>query len=216
MSQIKITKDGSHTLYHEKLDEHYHSVNGAIQESNHVFIKAGLSKIKQQEISILEIGFGTGLNAFLTVLESSKSKLKINYTSIELHPVEESVYTQLNYPSILGNKNLFLKLHKTTWNNWNEITDLFHLKKINKDLRIIQLYDFFDLVYFDAFSPKVQPELWAKDVFQKITTRMNKSAILTTYSAKGDVKRTLVNCGLKVEKISGPPGKMEMIRAFRL
>ena len=215
MNQIVVTEDGSHTIYNEELEEHYHSINGAIQESNHVFINAGLKSLSKKELSILEIGFGTGLNAFLTLLESIKTNQKINYTSVERYPLNKNVYHRLNYHNILGEKELFLKLHEVAWNEHQKINKCFCLKKLKDDLQNITFDSFFDLVYFDAFSPKVQPELWTIGIFRKISNHMKPGAILTSYSAKGEVKRTLEACGFKVERIPGPPGKREMIRGIK-
>ncbi|NOZ46648.1 MAG: tRNA (5-methylaminomethyl-2-thiouridine)(34)-methyltransferase MnmD [Chlorobi bacterium] len=215
MNKIILTGDNSHTLYNQQFGEHYHSTNGAVQESVHVFINAGLKTIQKKEISILEIGFGTGLNAFLTLLESKKTKQKIKYTTLELHPVKQEEINKLNYVDILGNKEEFMKLHSVEWDKWQIINSIFKLKKLEVNLKYFTPNDNYDLVYFDAFSAKAQPDLWGYAIFRAIVNAMNTNAVLTTYSAKGIVRRTLIECGLKVERIPGPPGKREMIRAIK-
>ena len=217
--QIIKTKDGSHTLFVPELNEHYHSIYGAVQESMHIFIDACFRYQNNNlgEIDVLEIGFGTGLNALLTFVESKKSKQTINYTSIEAFPLEKEVYENINYPGIIQNKNLnpiFLKMHEAEWDKFKKISENFNLKKIHQKLEDIVLPKYkYDRVYFDAFSPDVQPGLWTENIFKKIAYSMKKKGILTTYSAKGKVKRALNASGFTVENISGPPGKREITRA---
>ncbi len=215
MTKIVITEDGSHTLYNADIGEHYHSIHGAIQESKHVFIEAGLSALKNQNISILEIGFGTGLNTFLTIIEAIKKQLTIEYTGVELYPISKEDVYSLNYHSMLNHKDLFYKIHETEWNKKLEITDNYNMQKTKVDILKMELKNKFDLVYFDAFAPKFQPELWSQEVFLKIANQMNTDAILTTYSAQGQVRRNLESVGLSVERIPGPPGKREMLRAIK-
>jgi tRNA U34 5-methylaminomethyl-2-thiouridine-forming methyltransferase MnmC len=215
MPELIITKDGSHTLYNASLDEHYHSIHGAIQESMHVFIEAGLKQLSKTRINILEFGFGTGLNAFLTLLESQQSNKTITYTTIELYPVSIKTTLELNYSDQLSNKKEFEKLHQVDWESWQDITSFFKILKRKADIQEVEYSDQYDLVYFDAFSPVVQPELWTQNIFDRIFRQLNKGAILTTYSAKGSVRKSLQNCGFTVERIPGPPGKREMIRALK-
>jgi tRNA U34 5-methylaminomethyl-2-thiouridine-forming methyltransferase MnmC len=216
LSGIIKTSDGSNTLYNEKYNEHYHSINGAIQESVHVFIESGFKQVKKQNISILEIGFGTGLNCFLTYIESKQREKQINYTAIELYPITEFEIKALNYGSLLQHEDFYTAMHACQWNEWQNLSSAFKLLKLKVDIRDLCLNDKFDLVYFDAFSPNVQPELWTKEVFSNIHASLNPGGILTTYSAKGDVRRTLDKCTFKVERIPGPPGKREMIRAIKV
>jgi tRNA U34 5-methylaminomethyl-2-thiouridine-forming methyltransferase MnmC len=217
--EIIITEDGSHSLFVPEIDEHYHSLHGAIQESQHVYINAGMRHLKKEEKVIFEVGFGTGLNAFLTLLEIAESNEKINYYTIEKYPLSENEYKQLNYPELLNNKEKanFEKLHLSLWDETVEITPRFFIQKINTDLRDIILdgYPFFDLIYFDAFAPNKQPDLWDLSIYNKLYNHMNAGGIFVTYCAKGKVRRELQQCGFKVERIAGPPGKFEMIRAIK-
>ena len=213
-----ITSDGSHSLHSAQLNESYHSVHGAVSESIHIFIEAGLNKILEtkNEINILEVGFGTGLNAFLTRFFGEEKNAKISYQGIEAFPVKENIYTQLNYPQILNktDNQYFLDLHLSPWNEWIEISTNFRLlKHLSPISEAILPESFFDLVYFDAFAPQFQPEMWTKEVFEKLWMSMKEDAILTTYCCKGEVKRTLQSVGFSIEKLPGPKGKREMLRA---
>ena len=218
--ELKITEDGSHTLFIPSLDETYHSSHGAIQESMHVFIAAGLKYIKNKEIKILEVGFGTGLNAFLTLLEANKSETSINYTSLEAFPLEMSLVKQLNYTSELkldGNVvALYNRLHEVEWESVQHITNEFKLKKLKIKLERFEASEKFDVIYFDAFAPQVQPEMWTVNVFEKMYNCLNNNGVLVTYCAKGIVKRALKEVGFKIESIPGPPGKREMTRAHKI
>ncbi|HIA36738.1 MAG TPA: SAM-dependent methyltransferase [Flavobacteriales bacterium] len=216
MFKIITTKDGSDTLYNPELDEHYHSINGAIQESKHVFINAGFKEIRKNELSVLEVGFGTGLNALLTLKECGLLENKIQYTAVELFPLTHEVIQKLNYDDIIGEADSFHKMHSCAWNTWVDINDQFLLKKLKVDLRTMHFQDKYDLVYFDAFSPQKQPALWTGEIFDKIVSACNEDAVFTTYSAKGSVRRGLQKAGFYVERIPGPPGKREMIRARRV
>ena len=211
--QIQKTEDGSQTLYSEKYKEHYHSIFGAKNESQHIFIEAGLKIIDKPEISIFEMGFGTGLNALLSANEAIKSKLTIKYFCIEKHPVLESIYKNLDYVS--EQKSLFKKLHEAEWNKLEEILPNFHLFKHKGDILDYIHQNKYDLVYYDAFSPDIQPDLWSKDIFKSIYNQMNKGGILMTYSVKGVVKRALKSVGFAIEKIPGPKGKREILRAVK-
>ncbi len=216
--ELQVTSDGSHTLYMPDMDEHYHSVNGAIQESEHVFIEAGLHRLPKKEIRVLEIGFGTGLNAFLTLLDSMQTDRHITYYSMELYPLDIALVQNLNYVKVLcaGEEDLFMALHEAPWNQSASITPNFTLHKMKGDCNQAELPNEIDLVYFDAFAPDKQPEMWNQELFNKLYFRMNAGGILTTYCAKGAVRRTMKESGFSVERIPGPPGKREMLRATKL
>ena len=224
--EFKITADGSHTLYVEALDETYHSKHGAIQEAVHVFIEAGLKHLDKTQINVLEIGFGTGLNAFLTLLEAEKtyfdklSMTKINYTGIEAFPLEQEIIEELNYTAELKStdkeKQLFKQLHKVEWEGHQKITDNFSLNKTKVELNQFETSEQFDVIYFDAFGPRVQPEMWTETIFKNLYSCLADGGILVTYCAKGSVKRTLKAVGFEVESLPGPPGTREMTRAIKL
>lgn len=217
MPEIVITKDGSHTIYVQSLDEHFHSVYGAITESRHVFIEAGLNQFKNKHIRILEMGFGTGLNSLLTLAETNGTDTPIHYTGIEKYPLENTIIESLNYELIIDPtlKGMFKRIHDCSWQKDVLIKPDYILKKIQCDMHEIELTNEFDLVYFDAFAPEKQPELWTVDLFRKIFLSMKSQSILTTYSSKGMVRRNLKAAGFQVEKIPGPLGKREMTRAFK-
>jgi len=214
--QIQITEDGSHTLYVPEWDEHYHSVHGAIQEAKHIYLDAAFEYNKKSPVHILEIGFGTGLNAYLTLIHAQKMNREVHYHSIELYPIEKENLQKLNYPDQIDypHKDLFYKLHDALWNTSQEITPGFHLHKILGDLTTYNFEDTYDIVYFDAFAPDVQPELWTPDIFAKIRKQLSPDAVLTTYSTKGIVKRALRATGYIVKRLPGPPGKHQMLRAI--
>ncbi|MBN2519453.1 MAG: tRNA (5-methylaminomethyl-2-thiouridine)(34)-methyltransferase MnmD [Bacteroidales bacterium] len=214
--KLVTTKDNSHTLYVPELNEHYHSIHGAIQESQHVFIESGMNYLSRNSVKIFEVGFGTGLNALLTYLNATKKNIKINYHSIELNPLPERVYKKLNYSDILSiDKNIFRQLHELKWGDMHQLTSNFSLLKIHNDILNYYINDEYDIIYFDAFGPEVQPEIWEEKVFMKLFEALKMGGIITTYSAKGIIKRKLVKIGFKVETIPGPPGKREMIRAVK-
>ena len=214
-----ITEDGSTTLYNENIGEYYHSTHGAIQESMHIFIKDGFYECKKDEIHILEMGFGTGLNAFLTLLEAEKTNKKIYYYTVELYPISLEQAEGLNYAEILApeKKDILLKLHAAKWGENSKICSNFEIVKINSDFCSLDLKDYmFDVVYYDAFSPEKQPELWSLEIFEKIFSHCNKEAILTTYCAKGYVRRNLQQVGFTVHRLPGPPGKREKLSAVNI
>lgn len=219
---LQTTEDGSHTLFAPGLNEHYHSTHGALQESGLVFIHNGLHHIPQciKEINVLEVGFGTGLNALLTVLESKKQRRKINYVATEPEPVEEEILEQLNYASVIGSteaEGYFKKIHEAGWVYPAFLSDYFIISKIKAKLADITLRDEqFHLVYFDAFGPDVQPELWTEEVFAQLYKCMKYNGILVTYSCKGTVKRALKAAGFTIEKLPGPAGKREVLRAIKV
>lgn len=218
---IKTTADGSNTLFAPGLNEHYHSTYGAVQESQLVFIQNGLQHIPPciKEISILEIGFGTGLNALLTVLESKKTLRKINYIAIEPFPIDDSLIDKLNFAAVLGGTEAevyYSKIHKAGWGMPEFINDNFIISKIKATIEDTALRnEQFHLVYFDAFGPDVQPELWTEAVFIQLFECLKPEGVLVTYSCKGTVKRALKVAGFNIEKLPGPAGKREVLRAMK-
>lgn len=215
--EIKITSDGSDTLYLADIDETYHSTYGAIQESEHIFINAGLKHCQKTDISILEVGFGTGLNAFLTCLTANENKnLKIHYTALEKFPVEPELAMHLNYQKMKGESNIFSQLHSCEWRKAIKITENFSIEKIKTDFTEYTHRKTYDLIYFDAFSPEKQPEMWTKELFSRIAENCNSNAVMVTYCAKGTVRRALQSAGFRVEKLEGPPGKRQILRAIKL
>jgi len=214
--ELVKTADGSDTLFVKEIDEHYHSTFGAVQESKHIFIEAGLRLCDQAPVNIFEVGFGTGLNAYLTVLESVKTNQSILYITIEKYPLPSSIWTSLNYSEIVpdGNPSLFQMIHNAAWNEKVKITGNFSILKLSSDLTEVNysLFPMFDLIYFDAFSPEKQPELWKTHIFIELASHCSHQAKLVTYCAKGVVRRSLITAGFSVERIPGPPGKREMLR----
>lgn len=218
--ELITTADGSSSIFVPELNEHYHSTFGAIAESQHIFIKAGFRSkaTPSAEINILEVGFGTGLNAFLTFLETIPDQYKINYTSIEPNILGKAITDKLNYASILNpsETHLFNRMHEAPWNEVVSFNSYFSLEKLKGNLENIQLPEKrFDLIYFDAFGPAVQPELWTEEVFKKIFEATAEGGILVTYSAKGSVRRALKAAGFSTEKLPGPTGKREITRAIK-
>ena len=217
--EVIETGDGSKTIRIIDLDENYHSTHGALHEAEHVFIKNGLFEfIDKSQISIFEMGFGTGLNAFLSAIKSNQLKLKIEYTGIEAFPVSIDELNQLGYHDIAGesNSDLYNKLHETLWGEMNEISEWFSLRKINDQLQLINFdNESFDIVYYDAFGPRAQEEMWSIELFQKMYDSIKEGGFLVTYCAKGQVKRNMKAVGFEVEPLPGPPGKREMTRAWK-
>ena len=217
---LETTEDGSHTLYVPELNEHYHSTHGAVQESLHVYLEAGLHHCDKPEINLLEIGFGTGLNAFLTLLDTEKSKKTVTYTTIERYPVSLADAEMFNYSKLLdpSREEIFMQLHSSSWGDWVEITPTFRLKKLQTDagrLEEFQPEALFDLIYYDAFAPEKQPGMWTEEIFNRLYSLSNSGAVLTTYCAKGVVRRMLQSAGYYVERLPGPPGKREILRAMK-
>ena len=227
--EIIITDDGSSTIHIPEWNEQYHSKHGAIQEAYHVFIKHGLhyfcntchlerSRKVKESISILEIGFGTGLNAFITLLESEKLKLNINYNGVEAYPVSKEEISALNYVEALNEENrdsIFKKLHDVTWEVEHKITDHFKLKKLKQFFSEIKDSEKHNIIYFDAFGARVQPELWTETIFKIMYRALKPKGVLVTYSAKGSVRRAMQAVGFTLERLPGPPGKREMLRACK-
>ncbi len=236
--EIVITADGSSTIHLPEWDEQYHSKHGAIQEAYHVFIKHGLHHLcssRSEEhypelalgfhninslstISILEIGFGTGLNAFITLLEAEKLGVSIDYRGVEGYPVLMDEISQLNYSTELDAESkeaLFKTLHELPWEESQVITDQFSLTKQNRFFSEISEIDVYNLIYFDAFGARVQPELWTEAIFKKMYDALKENGVLVTYSAKGSVRRAMQAVGFKVERLPGPPGKREMLCACK-
>ena len=214
-TSVVLTSDGSHTLYVPEIDECYHSTHGAIQESQHIFIETALRHCAKSEIRILEIGFGTGLNALLTFAEAEKSGKRIFYHSLEKYPVSKEKARQLNYSTLceMNDNHIFEALHKAEWNCAVNITENFTLEKTECDFTEYDLPYTYDVIYVDAFSPEKQPEMWSKDQFAKVFAAAENAATLSTYCAKGWVRRAMQAAGFKVERLPGPPGKREILRA---
>ncbi|MFD2568786.1 tRNA (5-methylaminomethyl-2-thiouridine)(34)-methyltransferase MnmD [Pseudotenacibaculum haliotis] len=217
--EIIITSDGSTTIHLPDWNEQYHSKHGAIQEAYHVFIRHGLDAVPKTEISILEVGFGTGLNAFITFLETQKKELKIQYTGVEAYPVAIEEVNQLNYVSELKAEKFsdaFVKIHSVEWEAMHEITANFHLEKRKCFFHELKEANAHDLVYFDAFGARVQPDLWTEEIFAIMYKALKVNGVLVTYSAKGSVRRAMQAVGFQVERLPGPPGKREMLRATKV
>lgn len=211
---IAPTADGSATLYSERFQQHYHSLHGAEQESRHVFLRHGLQACEApgSPVRVFEMGFGTGLNALLTLLESP---LPVHYVAVEAFPISLAQMSDLAYGTKLGSPDLFEALHTAAWNRPVQLTPTFTLEKWQLTLEEFPGTEEIDLVYWDAFDPKAQPELWTEEVFRRVAGWARGPALLTTYSAKGDVRRALLAAGWLVEKLPGPPGKREMLRGRR-
>lgn len=215
---LQTTADGSHTLYVEDLDEHYHSWHGAIRESKHVFVEKGLKEVATKEIQLLEIGFGTGLNAYLTCLEASKNQRMVRYDALEKWPLNREIVQKLNYIPLVGedDNGCFDALIQAPWEEQTNVSSFFSIHKMQDDFLTFQpRRQWYHVIYFDAFAPEKQPEMWQEQHMRKLYEALVPGGILVTYSAKGAVKRMLRSIGYKVESLPGPPGKREMIRAIR-
>ena len=214
--EIIQTLDGSTTIQIEEWDECYHSKHGAIQEAKHVFIKNGLSLFDTNPVSILEIGFGTGLNAFITFLEAKKVNQTIDYVGVEAYPVSPEEVLSMNYVqelNAISESTIFKKMHDSNWEEKISLSPDFSLTKRKQFFEAIDDIEKYDLIYFDAFGYRVQPELWSTEIFKKMYDALKPNSVLVTYAARGVVKRSMLEVGFTVEKLAGPPGKREMFRA---
>jgi tRNA U34 5-methylaminomethyl-2-thiouridine-forming methyltransferase MnmC len=226
MSEIRLieTQDGSHSLYVPELNETYHSFHGAIQESQYVFIRMGLhyflDKFQSDKVKILEVGFGAGLNALLSYRDLTKKKMSTWYDTIEPFPIEEEIWKKLNYVEKLDfedGEQIYQDLHNATWQTKNELAEGFLFTKYKEKLEHIELQpNHYDVVFFDAFAPSKQPEMWQLDQLKKIAASMKDDAIFVTYCAQGQFKRDLREAGLEIESLPGPPGKKEMVRGRKI
>ncbi len=216
--EVLITEDGSSSLRRKDLGEGYHSTFGAIAEGVHIFINAGLRNVEKHSlINILEIGFGTGLNAILTLDYSNKENQNIYYETIEKYPLSQEIISQLNYGKVLSLEDEFLKIHSVSWNENAEINNLFSINKIDKPAENLNYKaNFFDIIYFDAFAPQFEENLWQQEMFAKLYSSLKEGGILVTYCCKGDVKRALKASGFQIEKLPGPKGKREILRAKKI
>ncbi len=221
--QIIQTKDGSNSLLNTELNETYHSVHGALQESRHVFIEHGLhylqNKFGRKALSVFEVGFGTGLNALLAAEFAEKHHIAIHYCAIETFPLSWEVAAQLNYVRLLewgDAMEAFKKIHLSDWETEAQITRFFALRKMKGSIHDYVIPQKYDCIFFDAFAPEKQPEMWTRDVLAKATHALNDGGVLVTYCAKGQLRRDLASLNLKVEKLPGPPGKREMTRATKI
>ncbi|MCG8331546.1 MAG: tRNA (5-methylaminomethyl-2-thiouridine)(34)-methyltransferase MnmD [Chitinophagales bacterium] len=218
--EIFETQDGSHSIHSEKFGVSYHSKYGAIQESRHVFLEAGLyAQLEdKEEVAVLEIGFGTGLNALLTYQEAEEKKLRIRYDTFEAYPITLAEAITLNYPSLLGKgvmEEVFNEMHKAAWSTPIRLGDYFTFTKYNELFQRIDYPETFNVIYFDAFAPNAQPELWETELMEKMYNALKPGGMLVTYCAKGAVKRVMKGLGFTVEALKGPPGKREMTRAVK-
>ena len=218
--EVFITADGSTSIHLPELNEQYHSKNGAIQEAYHVFIKQGLDEfVDESEVAILEIGLGTGLNCFITFLESVKRKLIVDYYGVEAYPISVNESEKMNFVAQLNKENvatIFSKIHIANWEEKIIIQSNFTLTKQQKLFKDIKDKNKFNLIYFDAFGAAVQPELWTEAIFKKMYDALQENGILVTYSAKGSVRRAMQAVGFTVERLPGPIGKREMLRAKKI
>lgn len=221
--EIKTTADGSKTIFIDELQEGYHSHNGALQEAEHVFIKNGINKVKNYEINILELGFGTGLNALVTINEFLKNDKNhiINYFTLEKYPVTEDEINELNYVKHFNFENsekIYNQIHILEWNKTHEILSNFTFTKFQCDFFELENLNLplINLVYYDCFGAKIQPNLWEKPLFEMVRNKMSTGGLLTTYSSKGSVRRILKELNFEVTKLEGPKGKREMINAVLL
>lgn len=215
--EIIQTKDGSTTFYLPELNETYHSKNGAIQEAYHVFIKNGFSLFEGKPISILEIGFGTGLNAFITSLESQNNNQTVDYVGVEAYPITQEESLTMNYANQIdaSKTEVFQKIHQIDWEIPIQVNTTFQLTKRKQLFQDIVDVEVFDLIYFDAFGYDVQPELWSDKIFEKMFIALKSGGVLVTYACRSVIKNSMISAGFKIEKLPGAPGKREMLRASK-
>ena len=221
MREIIETQDGSHSVMASEFGVSYHSKYGAIQESMHVFIEAGLRMRMSEatELNVLGIGFGTGLNALLACIEADNQQFRVNYTGLEAFPLSSDIIEKLNYIDELdlsSEDNFFQRIHAANWEENTSIHPYFSIEKKKMRFEELQMKDAFDVIFFDAFAPNAQPELWEAPLLQKMYNALRPNGVLTTYCAKGVVKRTLKSVGFTIEALPGPPGKREMTRAVKM
>lgn len=218
--QIKNTGDGSATLFLPEMNEQYHSLNGAVTESNHVFLANGFNFHPSKQPVVFEVGFGTGLNCLLTAHQAQLHNRPTFYMTIEKFPIEQEIVNQLNYGSLVKENGirLFRNIHDCEWNIPVEVSPWFTLLKLNTDFTTEKwiLPKKTDIIYFDAFGPDKQPEMWSEEIFIRLFKNSSEGGILVTYSAKGEVRRRMVKAGFKVERLPGPPGKKEMLRGIKV
>lgn len=216
--EVFITEDGSHSISIPALNASYHSTHGALQESRHIFIETGLKPLleRRDKLSVLELGLGTGLNVLLTLTETENWPLNVYYEAIEPYPVALEMAAQLNFPELIEGDSIrskFLRIHQLPWDSPQQLSENFILHKRQADIRDTTFHTGFDLIYFDAFAPDVQPELWATALFTRLYETLKKGGILVTYCSKSIVRRSMAEAGFLVEKLPGPPGKREIVRA---
>ncbi len=219
--EIIVSGDGSHTLLRKDMDETYHSTKGAITESKYVFIEKGLHAFKDKEkLNVLEVGFGTGLNAFLTYLDTNGSGQKVYFQTMEPFPLEADIYEKLNYSKELGaeeHQEVFVKMHESVWHEEVFFSDHFSMSKVRAPLeKFVVTPQYFDVVYYDAFAPAKQEEVWSRRNLKKCYAALKKGGLLVTYCSQGQFRRDLEKVKFQVEKIPGPPGKREMVVARKL
>ena len=211
------TGDGSSSLFVEELNETYHSIHGAIQESEHVFLKEGLDQLESDSISVLEVGMGTGLNVLLSCRYALQREKTINFTTIEPFPIPENLIPEINYPELIDDssaRSWFNQIHASQADSLTQIHDYFSLIKVLKKAEEFQSEQKFDIIFYDAFGPHAQPELWTYNCMKKCNNLMNLGGVLVTYCAQGQFKRNLREAGFEVTRLPGPPGKREMTRAY--
>lgn len=219
---IETTDDGFNTLYIPEMNEHYHSVKGAYTESKHIFIDMGLNCSQKKSLKILEVGFGTGLNAILSIIEADKNNRQIEYHALELYPLDTETISSLNHTKFLDGKygEIYIRMHSSEWGKTVRLTENFNINKIKCNFTEINSWwdgSKYDIVYFDAFAPEKEPEMWHISLLEKIYEMMSTNGIFVTYCAKGCIRRSLQSCGFKVERLPGPPGgKREILRAIKV
>jgi tRNA U34 5-methylaminomethyl-2-thiouridine-forming methyltransferase MnmC len=216
--ELRLTSDGSPTLYVPELDETYHSMHGSVQEARHVFIENGLRFVaaESKQVNILEVGFGTGLNALLTAQYAKENALSVHYIGLEAYPVEESIWKEINYVNEPDASAFYFKMMELPFGETNVCHPNFTLNKIASRIQEWVSSEKFDLIYYDAFGPKAQPEMWALAIFEKLYALLNPGGAIVTYCAQGQFKRHLKSLGMRVEALSGPPGKREMTRGVKI
>jgi tRNA U34 5-methylaminomethyl-2-thiouridine-forming methyltransferase MnmC len=221
LERLRLTEDGSHSLYNSQYNQHYHSVSGALKESRHIYMNLGLIPALEsgtEPIRVFEMGFGTGLNAFLTWQAAGLYKRQVQYTGVEAFPITLEEASHLNYESVISREGLqpgFMQLHEAAWFKDHPFSDYFQFRKEHLTLQEFTSENLFDVIYYDAFDPKAQPELWTEEILKQIAARTKTGGVLVTYSSKGIVKRALAAAGFKVEKHKGPGKKWHVLRAVK-